>query len=222
MDKTTAQRIARRFVGLPLEQRRQILQKMSESGQSFRLLPITETRHDVARIPLSYAQQQMLILWQLDPDNSAYNVPMAVRLSGPLDEAAMSRALALLVHRHEALRTRFVSVEGEFHQEILDESQVVLQRVDIAGEPAGNREARLQERVAAELATPFDLLQGPLLRVRLWRLDEDEHVLTLCMHHSVSDGWSGELLVQEFICFYLAEVNGSPAGLAPLPIQYAD
>ncbi|QXI26872.1 non-ribosomal peptide synthetase [Pseudomonas vanderleydeniana] len=222
MDKTTAQRIAQRFVGLPLEQRRQILQKMSETGQSFKLLPIAETRHDVPRIPLSYAQQQMLILWQLDPENSAYNVPMAVRLTGILDEAAMGRALALLVHRHEALRTRFVSVEGEFHQEVLDESQVLLQRVDIAVEPVETREARLQARVAAELATPFDLLLGPLLRVRLWRLDEHEHVLTLCMHHSVSDGWSGELLVQEFIRFYLAEVSGQPAGLAPLPIQYAD
>ncbi|BBP75832.1 non-ribosomal peptide synthetase [Pseudomonas sp. Ost2] len=222
MDKTTAQRIAQRFVGLPLEQRRQILQKMSESGQSFKLLPIAVTRHDVARIPLSYAQQQMLILWQLDPDNSAYNVPMAVRLSGALDEAAMGRALGLLVQRHEALRTRFVSVEGEFHQEILPRSPVVLERIDVAAQPAENLEARLQALVGAELAAPFDLLEGPLLRVRLWRLSESEHVLTLCMHHSVSDGWSGELLVREFVGFYLAEVAGTGATPPPLPIQYAD
>ncbi len=113
MDKTTAQRIAQRFVGLPLEQRRQILQKMSETGQSFRLLPIAETRHDVARIPLSYAQQQMLILWQLDPDNSAYNVPMAVRLTGTLDEQAMSRALVLLVHRHATRPCALVSFRSK-------------------------------------------------------------------------------------------------------------
>ncbi|NVL25437.1 hypothetical protein F2S68_24765, partial [Pseudomonas syringae pv. actinidiae] len=104
MDKSAAERIAQRFTGLPVEQRRQILAKMHETGQSFKLLPIAVTRHDAARIPLSYAQQRMLFLWQMEPDNAAYNVPMAVRLNGPLDRHGLSAALDQLVQRHETLR----------------------------------------------------------------------------------------------------------------------
>uniref|UniRef100_UPI003F9A1E34 condensation domain-containing protein n=1 Tax=Pseudomonas sp. TaxID=306 RepID=UPI003F9A1E34 len=226
MDTTTAQRIARRFVGLPLDQRRQILEKMQATGQSFRLLPIAVTRHEVPRIPLSYAQQQMLILWQLEPANSAYNVPMAVRLSGSLDEAALGRALEQLVRRHESLRTRFVSDEGAFHQEIFEQSAVSLVRVDVLVTAADSAEEHLKGLVAAELSAPFDLLEGPLLRVRLFRLGEAEHVLTLCMHHIISDGWSGEVLVREFIRFYLGELESAAnpvgGGLPALPIQYAD
>ena len=226
MDTTTAQRIARRFVGLPLDQRRQILEKMQATGQSFRLLPIAVTRHEVPRIPLSYAQQQMLILWQLEPANSAYNVPMAVRLSGSLDEAALGRALEQLVRRHESLRTRFVSDEGAFHQEIFEQSAVSLVRVDVLATAADSAEEHLKGLVAAELSAPFDLLEGPLLRVRLFRLGEAEHVLTLCIHHIISDGWSGEVLVREFIRFYLGELESAAnpvgGGLPALPIQYAD
>ncbi|OLS62233.1 non-ribosomal peptide synthetase [Pseudomonas putida] len=216
MDKTTAERIAKRFVGLPLEQRRQILEKMRETGQSFRLLPIAVTRSDTPRIPLSYAQQRMLFLWQMEPDNSAYNVPMAVRLNGPLDHAALGRALEQLVQRHETLRTRFVSVEGEFHQEILDQVPVALELVEVAEESA------LAALVEAELQAPFDLLGNRLLRVKLFRLGASEHVLTLCMHHVVSDGWSGQLLVREFVQFYQAQLSGQPAPLPELAIQYAD
>jgi hypothetical protein len=107
MHRTAVERIARRFVSLPLEQRKQILDKMVETGQSFRLLPIMPTRREVQRIPLSYAQQRLLFLWQMEPDSSSYNVPMAVRLCGRLDEQAMSRALNLQVERHESQRTRF-------------------------------------------------------------------------------------------------------------------
>ena len=216
MDKTTAERIAKRFVGLPLEQRRQILDKMRETGQSFRLLPIAVTRTDTPRIPLSYAQQRMLFLWQMEPDNSAYNVPMAVRLNGPLDQTALGRALAQLVQRHETLRTRFVSVDGEFHQEILEQVPVALELTEVA------EESQLAGLVEAELQAPFDLLGEQLLRVRLFRLGEHRHVLTLCMHHVVSDGWSGQLLVREFVQLYQAQLAGQPAPLPALAIQYAD
>ncbi|MEE1925826.1 amino acid adenylation domain-containing protein [Pseudomonas sp. 148P] len=216
MDKTTAERIAKRFVGLPLEQRRQILDKMRETGQGFRLLPIAVTRHDTPRIPLSYAQQRMLFLWQMAPDDSAYNVPMAVRLNGTLDQDGLGRALHALVQRHEALRTRFVSEEGAFHQEILDQVPVALEVTEVANE------ALLQAQVQAELQAPFDLLGGNLLRARLFRLGASEHVLTLCMHHVVSDGWSGQLLVREFVQLYQGEISGQPAQLPALAIQYAD
>ncbi|MFJ4454606.1 amino acid adenylation domain-containing protein [Pseudomonas sp. NPDC089392] len=219
MELTAAQRIAQRFVGLPVEQRQQILEKMQASGQSFRLLPIVPARQGLARIPLSYAQQRLLFLWQLEPDSPAYNVPMAVRLNGALDQAVLQQALDALVQRHESLRTRFVSQEGEFHQEILDHCSLPLERVLFDGRPD---EAALSEAVDAALKQPFDLLTGPLLRVTLLRVAEHKHVLALSMHHIISDGWSSDVLVQEFIQLYTALAEGRQAALPALPIQYAD
>ncbi|MCF8985899.1 amino acid adenylation domain-containing protein [Pseudomonas syringae] len=215
MDKSAAERIAQRFVGLPVEQRRQILAKMHETGQSFKLLPIAVTRHATARIPLSYAQQRMLFLWQMEPGNAAYNVPMAVRLNGALDRQALSAALDLLVQRHETLRTRFVSEDGVFYQEILEQATVALEFASVAP-------ADIEQQVRAELQKPFDLLSGTLLRVKLFQLSESEHVLTVCMHHVVSDGWSGEVLIREFVQLYQAQVSGQPVPLPALAIQYAD
>ncbi|SOQ01060.1 amino acid adenylation domain-containing protein [Pseudomonas syringae] len=215
MDKSAAERIAQRFVGLPVEQRRQILAKMHETGQSFKLLPIAVTRHAAARIPLSYAQQRMLFLWQMEPGNAAYNVPMAVRLNGALDRQALSAALDRLVQRHETLRTRFVSEDGSFYQEILEQATVALEFASVAP-------ADIEQQVRAELQQPFDLLSGTLLRVKLFQLSEREHVLTVCMHHVVSDGWSGEVLIREFVQLYQAQVSGQPVPLPALAIQYAD
>ncbi|MEE4678018.1 amino acid adenylation domain-containing protein, partial [Pseudomonas alliivorans] len=215
MDQSAAARIAQRFVGLPVEQRRRILGKMNETGQSFRLLPIAVTRHETARIPLSYAQQRMLFLWQMEPHNIAYNVPLAVRLNGPLNPQALGAALDQLVQRHETLRTRFVSEDGAFHQEILPQGNVALECVSVEAE-------QIEAQVRAELHKPFDLLSGTLLRVKLFRLSDAEHVLTVCLHHVVSDGWSGELLIREFVQLYQAQVLGQTATLPELAIQYAD
>ncbi|MGO3986802.1 amino acid adenylation domain-containing protein [Pseudomonas sp. SAS7] len=219
MELTAAQRIAQRFVGLPVEQRQQILEKMQASGQSFRLLPIVPARQGLARIPLSYAQQRLLFLWQLEPDSPAYNVPMAVRLKGELDQAVLQQALDALVQRHESLRTRFASDEGEFHQEILDHCPLPLELAVFDG---ADDEASLGAVVDAVLKRPFDLLTGPLLRVTLLRVGDEEHVLVLSMHHIISDGWSSDVLVQEFIQLYTALAEGRQAQLPALPIQYAD
>ncbi|CAM3778179.1 Linear gramicidin synthase subunit D [Pseudomonas reidholzensis] len=219
MELTAAQRIAQRFVGLPLEQRKQILDKMQASGQSFRLLPIVPARQGLTRIPLSFAQQRLLFLWQLEPDSSFYNVPMAVRLNGALDLSLLQQALDALVSRHESLRTRLVAEEGEFHQVILDADTLPVERVEFAD---GQDPAALSAAVDAELARPFDLLAEPLLRVKLLRLGADQYLLTLCMHHIISDGWSSDLLVQEFIQLYSALAEGKTAELPALPIQYAD
>ena len=219
MQLTPAQRIAQRFVSLPVEQRQQILEKMQATGQSFRLLPIVPARQGLARIPLSFAQQRLLFLWQLEPDSPAYNVPMAVRLKGALELTVLQQALDALVSRHESLRTRFVSDEGEFHQEILGACPLVL---DVVEFQAGDDEAALSEAVDAALKQPFDLLTGPLMRVTLLRLSAEHHVLALSMHHIISDGWSSDLLVQEFIQLYTALAEGREAQLPALPIQYAD
>ncbi|WP_339468641.1 amino acid adenylation domain-containing protein [Pseudomonas capeferrum] len=219
MQLTPAQRIAQRFVSLTVEQRQQILAKMQATGQSFRLLPIVPARQGLARIPLSFAQQRLLFLWQLEPDSPAYNVPMAVRLKGALELTVLQQALDALVSRHESLRTRFVSDEGEFHQEILGACPLVL---DVVEFQAGDDEAALSEAVDAALKQPFDLLTGPLMRVTLLRLSAEHHVLALSMHHIISDGWSSDLLVQEFIQLYTALAEGREAQLPALPIQYAD
>ncbi|XRA84365.1 condensation domain-containing protein [Pseudomonas putida] len=215
MDKTTAERIARRFVAMPLEQRRQVVEKMSAGGQSFRLLPIVASRHDVARIPLSYAQQRLMFLWQLEPTSAFYNVPMAVTLRGEIDVGAMARALELLVQRHETLRTRLVMDEGECYQQVLEQSPVVLECVEVQAHD-------LDGAVRDELRRPFDLFADPLLRVKLLRVGATEHVLTVCMHHIISDGWSSELMVQTFVSFYDALLAGQAPNPEALPIQYAD
>ncbi|MBA1231552.1 amino acid adenylation domain-containing protein [Pseudomonas viridiflava] len=215
MDKSAAARIAQRFVGLPVEQRRQILDKMNATGQSFRLLPIAVTRHEAGRIPLSYAQQRMLFLWQLEPHNIAYNVPLAVRLTGPLNRQALGAALDQLVQRHETLRTRFVCEDGEFYQVILAQGSVALECVSVEAD-------QIDAQVRAELHTPFDLLSDRLLRVKVFQLSDTEHVLTVCMHHVVSDGWSGELLIREFVQLYQAQVLDQAVALPELAIQYAD
>ncbi|AHC83970.1 fusaricidin synthetase [Pseudomonas monteilii SB3101] len=219
MELTAAQRIAQRFVGLPVEQRQQILEKMQATGQSFRLLPIVPARQGLARIPLSYAQQRLLFLWQLEPDSPAYNVPMAVRLKGALDQAVLQQALDALVQRHESLRTRFASEEGEFYQEILEHCPLALELLMLDG---AADETALSVAVDAALKQPFDLLSGPLLRVTLLRVAADHHVLAVSMHHIISDGWSSDVLVQEFIQLYSALAEGRQAELPVLPIQYAD
>ncbi|MBV4490401.1 non-ribosomal peptide synthetase [Pseudomonas oryzicola] len=219
MEFTAAQRIAQRFVGLSVEQRQQILEKMQASGQSFRLLPIVLARQGLTRIPLSYAQQRLLFLWQLEPDSPAYNVPMAVRLKGALDPVLLQQALDALVQRHESLRTRFASEEGEFYQDILDHCPLPIEWVEFAETPD---EASLSEAVDAALKQPFDLQAGPLLRVTLLRVEAEQHVLALSMHHIISDGWSSDVLVREFIQLYTALAEGRQAQLPDLPIQYAD
>ncbi len=215
MDMTTAQRIAKRFVTLPVDQRRQILDKLAASGQSFRLLPIVPASEGMERIPLSYAQQRLLFLWQLAPQSAAYNVPCAVRLRGALDEPALRASFKAMLARHEVLRTHFASDDGVFHQLIEAEPELPLVTVKVT-------EAELDEQVRAQFEEPFDLLTGPLLRIRLWRLAEDDHVLTLCMHHIISDGWSAEVMVREFAEGYAAALEARPANLPALPIQYAD
>src|SRR6266542_1603239 len=175
-----------------------------------------------AALPLSYAQQRLWFLDQLEPNNSAYNVPIAVRLKGKLEVAALEASLNEIVRRHEALRTSFETIEGTPIQVLSDEVELKLEVVDLralaaaAGEQAVLREAR------AEAARGFDLATGPLIRVKLWKLQEREQVLLVTMHHIVSDGWSLGVLVRELAALYEAYRRGQPSPLAELPIQYGD
>ena len=173
-------------------------------------------------LPLSFAQQRLWFLAQLDGRPTAsYSMPGGLRLVGALDSAALHAALDRLVARHEALRTCFVSVDGAPVQRIAPpEVGFALDQVDLSEDPRA--ESEVQRLAAEEAAAPFDLERGPLIRGRLVRLAAHEHVLLLTMHHIVSDGWSIAVLLQELCALYAAFVQGHADPLPPLAIQYAD
>ncbi|MCP8636531.1 amino acid adenylation domain-containing protein, partial [Pseudomonas mosselii] len=222
MSGNMAVRIAKRFVSLPLEQRRQFLAKLREDGKDFSLLPVVESRHDFASIPLSFAQQRLLFLWQLEPHSAAYNMAAGLRLSGRLDVAALQRSFEHLVARHEALRTVF-QVDGEQPRQVILATQAVpLVQVDLTGVASDRREAELATQVREASHQPFDLLHGPLLRASLYRLAAEDYVLLVSMHHIVSDGWSMDVMVKEFVHSYQAFSQGQAPQLPALEVQYAD
>ncbi|EPX57243.1 Long-chain-fatty-acid--CoA ligase [Cystobacter fuscus DSM 2262] len=173
-------------------------------------------------LPLSFAQQRLWFLEQLEPGNTAYNMPAAVRLTGELDAAALEKALHGVVRRHEALRTTFDSLEGKPFQVIHPELLVPLPLSDWSGLSAEDKEQALRTARREEASRPFDLMRGPLVRARLLRLGEREHVLLYTLHHIISDGWSVGVLVREMAALYQEQRTGHPAQLAPLPVQYAD
>ncbi|HEU4558058.1 MAG TPA: amino acid adenylation domain-containing protein, partial [Longimicrobium sp.] len=173
-------------------------------------------------LALSFAQQRLWFLEQLGGLGDTYHLPTGLPLGGELDRVVLRRALDAMLARHEALRTTFVEVEGEPVQRIapVEESRFQLTEHDLRGHADAAAELR---RVAAEEAgAPFDLEQGPLIRGRLVRLAEDDHVLLLTMHHIVSDGWSIEVLTRELGALYEAFRRGEPDPLPPLAVQYAD
>ncbi|HEY2953461.1 MAG TPA: amino acid adenylation domain-containing protein, partial [Verrucomicrobiae bacterium] len=173
-------------------------------------------------LPLSFAQQRLWFLEQLEPGCCAYNIPDAVRLSGWLDVAALEQSVSEIVRRHESLRTTFLCREGRPVQVIAPPRPVHLPMVELRQVPGRAQEIEVQRLVAHEARTPFGLARGPLLRATLLRLADDEHVLLLTMHHIVSDGWSMGVLFQELALLYKAFVQGKLPTLAELPVQYAD
>ncbi|WP_122372348.1 condensation domain-containing protein, partial [Pseudomonas savastanoi] len=223
MTGTTAARIAKRFVGLPLEQRQQFLARLRQEGKDFSLLPVPVSRHDFSAIPLSFAQQRLLFLWQLDPQSDAYKMTTGLRLQGPLNESALRRAFDHLIERHEVLRTVFHTDGDQAQQVLLHDQTVALDSIDLSGlADVELRDAELALRVITVTSQPFDLRTGPLLRAHLFRLASDEHVLVVSMHHIVSDGWSMDVMIQEFVHCYQAYCEGREPALPELPLQYAD
>ncbi|MDN4546617.1 non-ribosomal peptide synthetase [Pseudomonas sp. C32] len=176
----------------------------------------------VEAMPQSLAQNRLWITWQLDPHSSAYNIPGALRLRGELDEDALRASFQQLIERHESLRTRFFERDGVALQQVIAAGDFNLQMIDISDLPMAEREARAQQIREDEAHTQFDLEKGPLLWVTLVRLDDEDHQLLVTMHHIIADGWSLNVLIDEFSRLYAAASQGQPATLAPLPTQYAD
>jgi amino acid adenylation domain-containing protein len=183
------------------------------------LVPLPRT----GGFPLSFAQQRLWFLDQLEPGRPTYNIPFALRLQGDLDAGALERALAALVERHDSLRTTFPAPDGEPVQRIARAAAArALLRLDLQGVPEDQHEAEVRRLAQEESLAPFDLARGPLLRSRLLRLGADDHLLLLTIHHIVSDGWSMGVLVRDVIELYRSCRDGVPAALSALPIQYAD
>jgi amino acid adenylation domain-containing protein len=174
------------------------------------------------QLPLSFAQQRLWFVDQLEGGQSAYNIPVAMRLRGRLDVDALERTLSEIGRRHEVLRTSFPVIDGRPVQAIAPPRPLTLPVVDLSAPPDGERQEEVRRLARREARTPFDLLQGPLLRVNLLRLSEEEHVLLFTMHHIVSDGWSMGVLMKEVSALYRAYSAGESSPLAELSVQYAD
>ena len=175
-----------------------------------------------AELSLSFAQERLWLLEQLEGLGTAYNIPVVVGLHGGLELAALEQSLAEVVRRHEVLRTRFARVDGAPVQAIDPAVELRLGVEDLSGVAARRRPAAVRRRLAAIVGTPFDLERGPLLRAAVLRLSAQEHVAIVVVHHIVSDGWSLGILLRELATLYGALVAGRPSPLPELAIQYAD
>jgi amino acid adenylation domain-containing protein len=173
-------------------------------------------------LPLSFSQQRLWFLYQLEPSTSAYNIPTAVRLSGSLNDTALRRTLNEIVRRHEILRTHYGMVDGQPAQFVEPPVDLKLDLTDLSELSASERESRMLRLAAEEARKPFDLTRGPLLRTSLVRLGPEDHVLLLSVHHIVSDGWSQGVLVREVAALYKAFSDDKESPLEELPVQYAD
>ncbi|HEU4881056.1 MAG TPA: amino acid adenylation domain-containing protein [Longimicrobium sp.] len=185
-------------------------------------LPPIELADRQADLPLSFAQQRLWFIDQLEGVGATYHMPTRLRLQGELDRAALVRALNRIVARHEALRTVFAETDGDPVQRIApaEASSFHLVEHDLRGHAQVG--AELGRVMAEETGAPFDLAHGPLIRGRLVRMADDDHVLLITIHHVVSDGWSMGVFIRELSALYAAFRAGEPDPLPPLPVQYAD
>jgi non-ribosomal peptide synthetase component F/acyl carrier protein len=197
------------------------IQKAIQAGTRADESPIVPVSRD-GDLPLSYAQERLWFMHQVDPASFAYNIPRAVRIAGDLGFAALEGALLAVVARHESLRTTFPARAGCAVQAISPVPRLCLPVIDLSALPpaVGEREAR---RLAGEEARrPFDLAAGPLLRASLLALGERDHLALFVLHHVISDAWSMSVLVRELAILYEAFHAGRPSPLPPLSVQYAD
>jgi amino acid adenylation domain-containing protein len=182
------------------------------------ILPVNRSEE----IPLSFAQRRLWLIDQLEPGTPLYNMAAAVRMKGALDVAVLKRSLREICRRHEILRTSFPTPNGHPVQQISLTAQLPVLMVDLEGLGTIEKYRELDCLLHQGAWQPFDLVVGPLLRVNLVRMEQEDHALVFSMHHIVSDGWSVGILVREFMELYAAYVTGKESPLPELPVQYAD
>lgn len=219
--------LLKRLENLPPEKRELVLKKLREQkllskpdpkSQPFSIEPISRDRP----IPLSFAQARLWFLDRLEGESAAYNMPAAIELKGSLDVASLEKALQEIVRRHEVLRTTFKKINDSPVQIIDPSATLSLPIIDLQSIPTTDRSEKLQQLAAEDTQKPFNLTDGPLLRVSLLKLATDVHVLLLNMHHIISDGWSLGIFIHELSTLYQAFCDRRPSPLPNLPIQYAD
>ena len=205
------------------ERKAEILKFLRNTSSSALFIPPPVSRNSArAAAPLSFAQERLWFLEQLEPGSALYNVCRAVRLSGPLNIAALEQSLGEILRRHDILRTAFPADNGRPLQVVGQALKLTIRPDDLRHLSYTQREAEVERLLVEEFQRPFDLSQGPLLRATLLQLDDKEHILLLTTHHIVSDAWSLGILFREFAILYDAYSGGKTSPLPELPVQYAD
>jgi hypothetical protein len=214
--------IAEKLAGLTPKQRELLELRLKRKRAGAPGAAITRRAPGAEPLPLSFAQQRLWFIDQLQPGSVFFNVSTALRLSGALDVMAFGRALTEVVGRHEVLRTTFRTVDGEPFQIIGAAEDFPLRVIDLSGLVAGERDGRLRDLMSEEERAPFDLAEGPLLRAALVRLAANEHAVLFTIHHVICDGLSMAILIREVATLYEAFAAGRRSPLAELPVQYGD
>ena len=214
--------IAKQITELSIEKRQLLDRYLKKAGLNLTSAIIIPQRRDTNRFPLSFAQERLWFLDQLDPNRPIYNLPDTHYFKGPLNLEALQRGLSEIVRRHELLRTTFQMIDGQPVQVIAPAEPLELKVIDISHLPDAERTAKAQQLADEDSTQPFDLSRGPLFRVQLVRLAEEAHWLLFTMHHIISDGWSLQVMSRELAELYEAFRLGQDSPLPELPIQYAD
>ncbi|MFB2896156.1 amino acid adenylation domain-containing protein, partial [Aerosakkonemataceae cyanobacterium BLCC-F50] len=197
----------------------QAISKQLQTNSNLAIPPIVPVSRN-GDIPLSWAQERLWFVNQLEGESAAYTIDFTIRLVGNLNIKALEQAFVEIVQRHEPLRTRFVIKDSKPIQAIAPTTTLTLPVVDLQNLPEPWKQVETQ--ATEEACKPFDLANGPVLRVKLWQVAQDDYVLVFAIHHIAADGWSMGVLIGELSAYYRAIVTGSPVELSPLPIQYAD
>ena len=215
-------KISERIANLPANRQELLARLLKQSQINLSQAVIMPRVRDSNQAPLSFAQQRLWLVLQLDPDNVAYNVPEALVFKGPMNVEALTRSFNEIVRRHEILRTTFQIVSGEPRQVIDEPRPMALDVIDLRHLPRPERDAKARQLIDEAASHLFDLARGPLILVKLLKLEDEEHILLSTIHHIIYDGWSRGVLLGELTELYQAFNNGESSSLPELPIQYAD
>jgi amino acid adenylation domain-containing protein/non-ribosomal peptide synthase protein (TIGR01720 family) len=221
MDSQQLQLLAQRFIQLDLEQQKTFLKGMRTQGIEPDVLPIPKRPDSTDMLAPSFSQQRQWFLWQLNPESDAYHIKSSLKLTGQFDLDTVQKSVSYLVNRQTSLRTVFKQDEnGVMQQVILKKLDVEVDYSDFRAEVTAEQAAR--EILSQQAMKPFELSTGPLWRIVVCQVSDDEYHLLVVMHHIISDGWSIEILIQEFMACYQAYSHNSTPKLSPLTIDYAD
>ncbi|MCZ8026906.1 MAG: amino acid adenylation domain-containing protein, partial [Microcystis sp. M53603_WE2] len=209
------------FTAPTIEELSQQIQQLQQQDLTLSAPPILP-RGEQSELLLSYAQTRLWFLDQLEPNSAFYNIPVALRLQGHLNQSALTQSLEEIIQRHEALRTNFITVNGQPNQVIQTVTNWAVSVIDLQHLSPKEQEIAAKKLVKEQAFKTFDLGKEALVRATLILLNNNEYWLLLCLHHVISDGWSMGVLIEELTALYNAVNQGQPSPLKPLPIQYAD